>query len=90
MEDNRHFIVSGRVQGVFFRASTQDMARSLGLRGWVRNCDDGRVEGVVRGDAAALEKFRDWLGQGPAQARVDHVVFTRSRSDIHAEDFEIR
>ncbi|AHK79677.1 acylphosphatase [Ectothiorhodospira haloalkaliphila] len=65
--------VSGRVQGVFFRASTQGKARELGLDGYAMNLPDGRVEVVARGPEAALESLRQWLRQGPPQARVDSL-----------------
>lgn len=70
----RRFLVSGRVQGVFFRASTQQRARQLGLGGTARNLADGRVEVLARGDAQALEELAQWLHEGPTAARVDQVV----------------
>lgn len=75
MHESRYFLVSGRVQGVCFRASARDMARALGLRGWVRNRSDGCVEGEVTGHGASLTEFRDWLGKGPTAARVERIVF---------------
>lgn len=69
----RHFLVSGQVQGVFFRASTQDAANNLGLTGWVRNLPDGRVEVVACGEKAALKRLEQWLWQGPSRARVLRV-----------------
>ena len=66
-----HLVVSGRVQGVFFRQSTADTARRLGLRGWVRNLPDGRVEAEAEGDRAALEALVEWCRRGPPAARVD-------------------
>ena len=68
-----HCIVSGRVQGVFYRASCRDEARARDLTGWVRNLPDGRVEVVACGDPEQLEAFRAWLRKGPPAARVDHV-----------------
>ena len=67
------FIVSGRVQGVFFRASTRDEALRLGLRGHARNLADGRVEIVARGDDSALADLERWLQVGPPLARVTGV-----------------
>jgi acylphosphatase len=64
-------LVSGRVQGVFFRASTRDQAQQLGLSGHARNLPDGRVEVLACGDDAALALFRDWLRRGPPHATVD-------------------
>ena len=69
-----HYLVSGRVQGVAYRASARDAARRLGLTGWVRNTVQGKVELIACGDAAALEEFEGWLWQGPVQAQVTDVV----------------
>lgn len=68
-----HLVVSGRVQGVFFRQSTADTARRLGLRGWVRNLPDGRVEAEAEGDRAAVEALVEWCRHGPPAARVDDL-----------------
>lgn len=73
MTQCRHFVVAGRVQGVFYRASTQTAARERGLTGWVRNCADGCVELVACGEAAALDALREWLWQGPPAAVVSRV-----------------
>ena len=68
------FIVQGRVQGVFFRASTRDEARRLGLDGHARNLADGSVEVVASGAAAALAALEAWLQRGPPSARVERVL----------------
>lgn len=68
-----HGFVSGLVQGVFFRAETQRMAVGLGLRGWVRNRPDGRVEVFLQGSVESLEEMRLWLQHGPRRARVEAV-----------------
>lgn len=73
MSHARHYRVTGRVQGVGFRAATQAKAREIGLAGWVRNCPDGSVELVARGSADAVEALATWLQHGPAAARVDQV-----------------
>jgi acylphosphatase len=67
------FRVTGRVQGVSFRAWTVQAARALGLRGWVRNVGDGAVEGRADGDAAALAALHEALRRGPPHARVADV-----------------
>jgi len=70
----RRYIVQGSVQGVFYRATTQQTAQRLGLTGWVRNRDDGAVELVACGDAAKLDKLEEWLRQGPPRSKVEAVM----------------
>ena len=65
-----HVYVSGRVQGVFFRAETAELAEHLDLCGWVRNLSDGRVEAVFEGDQENVEKAVDFCRHGPPGARV--------------------
>lgn len=67
------FRVTGRVQGVFFRASTRDAARQVGATGWVRNLPDGAVDGEVQGADAAVEAVLAFLAEGPRHARVLQV-----------------
>lgn len=81
------FFVSGRVQGVFFRAGTRGQARVLGLRGHARNLADGRVEVLAVGDEAAIERLAQWLRQGPPQARVDRVERLPASVDEAGADF---
>lgn len=68
------FLVSGRVQGVSYRASTREQALRLGVDGHAVNLDDGRVEVVASGGQQALEELECWLRIGPPRARVDAVV----------------
>lgn len=63
-------VVSGRVQGVFYRASTEGEARRRGLGGWVRNLPDGRVEMEVEGESAVVEDLLAWARRGPEMASV--------------------
>jgi acylphosphatase len=70
-----HCYVSGRVQGVFFRANTQKQAKLLNITGWARNLPDGRVEVFACGEKANLEKLYHWLKQGPAMAQVSNVSY---------------
>lgn len=65
--------VRGRVQGVFFRASTRSEAKRLGLTGWVKNRDDGHVEIRAEGDRPVLDELVKWAHRGPDAARVDGV-----------------
>jgi acylphosphatase len=68
------FLVSGRVQGVFYRASTRNEAERLGIAGTARNLDDGRVEVIASGSNEALSALERWLWQGPPSARVEDVA----------------
>src|SRR5579883_1749339 len=78
------FLVSGKVQGVCFRASARGEALALGISGHAKNLADGRVEVLACGPEAALSRLEDWLGRGPPGARVDQVL----RSDIAGCDTE--
>lgn len=69
----RHVLVSGRVQGVWFRDTCCEQARNLGVAGWVRNLADGRVEAVFEGPSAAVDRMVAWCHEGPSRARVDDV-----------------
>lgn len=68
-----HVWISGRVQGVFFRACTEDEANARGLAGWVRNTPDGRVEAAFEGDRTAVESMIQWCHRGAPRARVEKV-----------------
>ena len=68
------FLISGRVQGVFYRASTREQALRLGLSGHARNLADGRVEVVAHGAPEALDALERWLWQGPPAAAVEQVA----------------
>jgi acylphosphatase len=72
-------VVRGRVQGVYFRASTQREAKRLGLSGWVKNRADGSVEVLAEGEEDAIRELHGWAQKGPSAARVDRVD-TRWRS----------
>jgi acylphosphatase len=81
--------VSGRVQGVFFRASTQNEARRLGLTGWVRNTRSGEVEVVACGAEDAVAALERWLWDGPPSARVE-AVERSAVDDRSPTDFTVR
>ncbi|WP_435062792.1 acylphosphatase [Halobaculum sp. EA56] len=68
-----HVFVSGRVQGVYYRATTRDAARDRGVDGWVRNLDDGRVEAVFEGSRDAVEGMVEWCHTGSPAAVVEDV-----------------
>lgn len=72
----RHYLISGRVQGVGFRFFTENAAAREGIHGWVRNVADGRVEIEAEGETEALERFEHRIRHGPTGARVDRVDVT--------------
>ncbi len=82
-------IVSGRVQGVFFRASAQRMAQELDISGWARNMPDGCVEVVACGDENKVREFQDWLWVGPQHASVSDVSVTRIENRM-IDGFSVR
>jgi len=71
--ERAHVVISGRVQGVFFRAETQRAALRLGVSGWVRNRPDGTVEALFEGPAQAVRQAVDWCWQGSAMSKVSDV-----------------
>lgn len=85
-----HCMVSGHVQGVWFRASASERARELGVCGWARNLPDGRVEVLAAGEDDAVDAFRRWLDHGPPAARVDRVEETVADPGDAPAEFEIR
>jgi acylphosphatase len=85
------FIVRGKVQGVWFRASTRDEAVALGLRGHASNLSNGDVEVLAAGEGEAIEQLAAWLQHGPPMARVDDVQrFTADPADAAMHGFEVR
>jgi acylphosphatase len=89
MAVRRRIVVRGRVQGVFFRDSTEKEARSRGVSGWVRNRDDGAVEAVFEGDADAVEALVGFCRSGPSRADVDDVDVTEEEPE-GLSSFEVR
>lgn len=84
-----HCFVSGRVQGVFFRRYTHERAIQLGVTGWVKNLDDGRVEVLICGESERVEALRDWLWEGPPAAEVSGVEVREAPVQDYSE-FEVR
>lgn len=83
-------LISGRVQGVWFRQSTKEQAVTLGVTGWCRNCPDGRVEALFQGEKETVQRMIDWCHQGPKMARVDRVEIDWVAVDESFVKFEIR
>jgi len=79
-----HCFVSGKVQGVWFRASTKQVAEELGLTGYAKNLADGRVEVMVSGEREQIEKLYVWLQSGPKLAQVSEVL----RKELPAQAFD--
>lgn len=80
--DTRKWLISGRVQGVFFRESTRRQAEPLGLSGHAINLPDGRVEVIASGPASALNELERWLYDGPSAARVDTVELAEAPTTV--------
>ena len=82
--------ISGLVQGVFFRAATRRAATELNLTGWVRNMEDGRVEAVLEGADADVEKMLAWCKVGPPAAKVEKVTTAEEHYTGGFTDFSIK
>ena len=74
MTVTRHLVITGLVQGVWYRESMREVAEGLGVTGWVRNRSDGSVEAVIQGETGSVEALIDWARRGPPQARVTNVA----------------
>jgi len=90
MKTNTHVLISGRVQGVWFRANTKKKAEQLGLKGWVRNTNNGCVEAVFQGDEKKVNEMINWCHQGPPLSKVEKVDVTKKQSIDIFEDFRIK
>jgi acylphosphatase len=90
MKMRAHVIISGRVQGVFFRASTAREAKTLGLTGWVRNRPDGSVEAVFEGSKEKVEEMVAWCRKGPTAAKVARVETILEKPENPFTSFEVK
>lgn len=90
MNIRKHVYFSGKVQGVFFRSNTQQKAQELGVSGWVRNLQDGRVEAVFEGDEEKIEKIMQWCRKGPEYAAVKDMEVTDEQYKGEFNGFSIR
>lgn len=85
----KKIVVQGKVQGVFFRKSTQKQAKTLNITGWVQNLPEGHVQIWAEGEEEALQKFTRWVNEGPPQARVSNIK-EQDVEDIGHPDFIIK
>ena len=85
-----HVVVSGKVQGVFFRQTTQRQAQRLGVKGWVRNLPGGCVEAIFEGEESAVKALVDYCHRGPVDAKVENVDVTYEDYRGEFEDFTTR
>jgi len=90
MNKRVHLVYSGRVQGVGFRLTAEELARSLGVVGWIKNLRDGRVELMAEGDESVLAKFLDQLRTGPMRNFIKQVDITWGEWTGEFEEFQIR
>lgn len=84
-----HLLISGKVQGVFFRESARRVAQKLNITGWIKNREDEKVEAVISGDEKSLSDFISWAKCGPERASVDEVLASKQPFTIF-EVFEIK
>ncbi|HEX17001.1 MAG TPA: acylphosphatase [Thermoplasmatales archaeon] len=89
MKVQAHVLISGRVQGVWFRANTKEKARQLNLKGWVRNLPDGRVEALFEGEKEMVEEMIKWCHKGPPLAEVEKVEVEYRDYEGKFDDFSI-
>lgn len=90
MKRRARVLVSGKVQGVFFRVQTHTKAQELGLTGFVRNLADGRVEAVVEGEENGVQELIAWCRRGPREARVDRIELQWEDFQDEFDEFSIR
>ena len=90
MDARVNVIVSGRVQGVFFRASAKQKADELGITGWVKNTSDGNVEAVFEGLDKHVEEIIDWCKTGPRLAKVNNIKIIRLDPKKDFNNFSIK
>ena len=85
-----HVLIEGIVQGVSFRYYTMQEAKAMGVRGWVRNLWDGRVEAVFEGEESTIQSIVDWCSHGPPSARVDDLKVEWGTPTGEFESFIVR
>ncbi len=81
--------IYGKVQGVFFRASTKETADRLGVTGWVKNMADGSVQALFKAPDHVMDQMLEWCRKGPASARVDKLVTQKIQDNTDFTDFKV-
>lgn len=90
MKSNAHVIISGRVQGVWFRANTKQKAEQLGVTGWVKNTSDGCVEAIFEGEERCVKEMLEWCHRGPPLAKIDNVEIKNQNPTNGFDEFSIK
>ncbi|MEM3000354.1 MAG: acylphosphatase [Candidatus Bathyarchaeia archaeon] len=90
MKARAHVLVSGKVQGVFFRSATKQKAEVYGVKGWVRNLADGRVEAVFEGEEDAVKAMIEFCKRGPPAAQVTNVDVSWEKPTGEFTTFKVR
>ncbi len=90
MKSKVQVIISGRVQGVWFRANTKNKAEQLGITGWVRNTDDGKVEALFEGEDDLIKEMLEWCKHGPTTAKVTDVKVKKNPDQDEYNSFLIK
>ena len=90
MEKNVHILISGKVQGVWFRANTRQKAEQLNIKGWVRNTSDGKVEAIFEGKQDNIKEMLDWCRQGPPLAKVEDIKIEDKTQSKGYDGFTIK
>jgi len=83
-----HLLIKGKVQGVFYRATAKEVAKKLGITGWIKNTNDGNVEALVTGTELLMQNFIAWCRSGPKGAQVTDVIITE-QPETEFENFTI-
>ncbi len=88
--ERAHVIISGRVQGMYFRSYVKERAVGMNIHGWVRNLLDGTVEAIFEGESEGVHRMIEWCRKGPPAARVDHVKINWLTPLQESNTFELR
>ena len=90
MKKRVHLVIYGKVQGVWYRASTKEQALKLRLTGWIRNLESGDVEAIFEGEESAIDEIITWCSTGPPLAEVDHITKKFEEYTTEFNDFQIK